>query len=206
MASRLPTPYASSRELRGFDPLTELHREMNRLFDTMFSGGPGGALASGSGAGPGFMQPPRLDVREDERELCISVDLPGVSPSDVDVQLDGDLLTVSGEKKGESGDEQRRGYHVMERGWGRFQRTVQLPFAPDPDQVRADCKHGVLTIRLPKQAQLERSRRIPIGTGAGQPAMGAGAGQPAEVAPRMPGSEPPGAAGETDTGGPNLHH
>ena len=94
----------------------------------------------------------------------------------------------------------------MERGWGRFQRTVQLPFAPDPDQVRADCEHGVLTIRLPKQAQLERSRRIPIGTGAGQPAMGAGAGQPAEVAPRMPGSEPPGAAGETDTGGPNLHH
>ena len=85
MASRLPTPYSSSRELRGFDPLTELHREMNRLFDSMFSGGPGGALSSGSGAGPGFMQPPRLDVREDERELCISVDLPGVSPSDVEI-------------------------------------------------------------------------------------------------------------------------
>jgi HSP20 family protein len=206
MASRLPTPYASSRELRGFDPLTELHREMNRLFDTMFSGGPGSALSSGSGAGPGFMHPPRLDVREDERELCITVDLPGVSPSDVDVRLDGDLLTVSGEKKSESSDEQPHGYHVMERGWGRFQRTVQLPFVPDPDQVRADCEHGVLTIRLPKQAQLERSRRIQVGTGSGQPATGTGAQESTGDAPRVTGGEPPGAAGETGTGGPNVHH
>jgi len=205
MASRLPTPYSSSRELRGFDPLTELHREMNRLFEGMFSGGPGGALSSGSGAGPGFMQPPRLDVREDERELCISVDLPGVSPSDVDVRLDGDLLTVSGEKKSEGRDEPRRGYHVMERGWGRFQRSVQLPFAPDPEQVHADCEHGVLTIRLPKQAQLERSRRIPIGGGAGRQAVGAGPQQATEAPPRTPGQEQSGAAGET-AGEPNVHH
>ena len=206
MASRLPTPYASSRELRGFDPLTELHREMNRLFDTMFSGAPGGALSSGSGAGPGFMQPPRLDVSEDEREMCISVDLPGVSPSDVDVRLDGDLLTVSGEKRSEGGDEQRRGYHVMERGWGRFQRTVQLPFSPDPDQVRADCEHGVLTIRLPKQAQLERSRRIQVGTGGGRPATGAGVQEATEVTPSGPGQQAPGAAGETGAGGTSVHH
>ena len=156
MASRLPTPYSSSRELRGFDPLTELHREMNRLFDSMFSGGPGGALSSGSGAGPGFMQP-------------------------------------------------RRGYHVMERGWGRFQRSVQLPFAPDPEQVHADCEHGVLTIRLPKQAQLERSRRIPIGGGAGRQAVGAGPQQATEAPPRTPGQEQSGAAGET-AGEPNVHH
>lgn len=206
MASRLPTPF-STRELRGFDPLTELHREMNRLFDSVFAGAPGGALMGGSpGMGQNYMQPPRLDVREDERELCISVDLPGVQPADVDVRLDGDLLTISGEKKSEV-SQQQGGYHLMERGYGRFQRTVQLPFAPSPEQVRADCDNGVLTIRLPKEGQVERSRRIEVRSGGGTRQIGAGSGEAGEAgeAPSASGSESGGEAG-TGAGGPNVHH
>lgn len=203
MASRLPTPFSSSRELRGFDPLTELHREMNRLFDTVFSGGPTGALMGGpSGSGQNYMQPPRLDVREDDRELCICVDVPGVQASDVDVRLDGDLLTISGEKKSEV-SQQQGGYHLMERGYGRFQRSVQLPFAPNPEQVQAECENGVLTIHLPKEGQVERSRRIDVkSAGGGARQIGGGSGE-ATDATMASGSQE---SAEGGTGPQNVHH
>lgn len=162
MASRFPVPYASSRDMRGFDPLLELHREMDRLFDDVL----GGTRGLAAGASSGAMSMPRIDVHDGEREVCISAELPGVKPSEVDVRVDGNMLTISGEKKLEA-DRKLEDYHVMERSYGRFRRTVQLPFAPDPEQVRAECDHGVLTIRMPKQAQLERSRRIQV-QGAGQ--------------------------------------
>lgn len=203
MASRLPTPFSSSRDLRRFDPLTELHREMNRLFDTVFSGGPAGALmGSPVGSGQNYMQPPRLDVREDERELCICVDVPGVQATDVDVRLDGDLLTISGEKKNEV-NQQQGGYHLMERGYGRFQRSVQLPFAPDPEQVQAECENGVLTIHLPKEGQVERSRRIEVkSTGGGARQIGAGSGE-ATDATMASGSQGSGEGGKDPQ---NVHH
>ena len=203
MASRLPTPFSSSRDLRGFDPLTELHREMNRLFDTVFTGGPAGALMGGpSGSGQNYMQPPRLDVREDERELCICVDVPGVQATDVDVRLDGDLLTISGEKKNEV-NQQQGGYHLMERGYGRFQRSVQLPFAPNPEQVQAECENGVLTIHLPKEGQVERSRRIEVkSTGGGARQIGAGSGE-ATDATMASGSQGSGEGGQDPQ---NVHH
>ncbi len=161
MATRSMTPSSARRDLRSFDPLLDLHREMDRLFDSVLSGGP-----AGYGAAPqsGAMTMPRIDVHEGERELCVSAELPGVKPSEVDVRVDGDMLTISGEKKTET-DRQQEGYHLMERGYGRFRRTVQLPFAPDPEKVHAACSHGVLTIRMPKEAQQERSRRIEVQEG-----------------------------------------
>lgn len=206
MASRLPTPFSSSRDLRRFDPLTELHREMNRLFDTVFSGGPAGALmGSPVGSGQNYMQPPRLDVREDERELCICVDVPGVQASDVDVRLDGDLLTISGEKKNEV-NQQQGGYHLMERGYGRFQRSVQLPFAPDPEQVQAECENGVLTIHLPKEGQVERSRRIEVkSSGGGARQIGARPGESTD-ATMASGSQEGGEGGEGGTATQSVHH
>ena len=76
----------------------------------------------------------------------MEADLPGVKPSDVDVRLDGDMLTISGEKRMES-ERKEEDYQVMERSYGRFRRSIQLPFAPDPEQVRAECQDGVLTVR-----------------------------------------------------------
>ncbi|HMC15125.1 MAG TPA: Hsp20/alpha crystallin family protein [Albitalea sp.] len=198
MASRFPLPYSSSRELRSFDPLMELHREMNRLFDNLLSG-PSGSAAGSEG---GMMTMPRIDVHEDERELCISAELPGVKPSEVDIRVEGDVLTISGEKKTET-ERKEENYHLMERGYGRFRRSVQLPFAPDPEQVRADCNHGVLTIHMPRQPQQERSRRIEVretGSGDGQQAQISSGGG----AQTQPGQQAGTQAG-TQAGGTSTH-
>ena len=153
MMSRFLAPFQpSSRGLA--DPFSDLHREMNRLFDDFV----------GSGSAPGqsnLMAMPRLDVREAQNEIAVCVELPGVKPADVDIRIEGNVLTVRGEKKNEF-EQQQQDYHVMERSYGRFQRSLQLPFAPNPDQVRADFDQGVLTVHVPKQPEQERSRRVEI--------------------------------------------
>src|SRR3546814_7180404 len=72
------------------------------------------------------------------------------------------MLTIRGEKRKERKDEAAR---IVERSYGSFQRSIQLPFAPDPDQIEADCDNGVLSIRLPRSVEQDRSRRIRIGGG-----------------------------------------
>jgi HSP20 family protein len=158
MPSRYPIPYSSQRPLVAFDPLSDFRRDMDRLFDTFF--GDAGPLVAGTSAATA-MPAPRIDVREDEHELCVTADMPGVKPSEVDLRVEGDVLVISGERKN---DAERKGenFQVMERGYGRFRRSVQLPFTPDPNQVHADYNHGVLTIRMPMQPEAERSRRIEV--------------------------------------------
>ncbi len=169
MTSRFLTPFQpSARGVAGPDLFSELHREMNRLLeDFAGSGAPGTAPQ---------MAVPRLDVRENEQEICVCAELPGVKPEAVEVRVDGHLLTLRGEKKDESHLKQED-WHLTERSFGRFQRSLQLPFAPDPDQVRAEFEHGVLTVHLPKQPQQARSRRIEIQAQRGQ----AGAEQPQQA-------------------------
>ncbi len=154
--SRFLAPLRSpSRALAAADPFSELHREMNRLFDDFLVAGLP-SLSAGSA-----MSAPRLDVRESGNELCVCADLPGVKPEDVELRLDGNLLTLRGEKAHEA-EEKKEDYYLMERSYGRFQRSLQLPYAPDPSQVRAEFDNGVLTIHVPKEAQQERSQRIEI--------------------------------------------
>jgi len=158
MPSRYPVPYSSQRSLGALDPLSDFRRDMDRLFDAFFGGG--GPLIGGASAAS-TMPTPRIDVHEDDHEFCVSADMPGVKPSEVDLRLEGDVLVISGERKSEA-ERKDENFHVMERGYGRFRRSVQLPFTPDPDQVHADYNHGVLTIRMPLQPQAERSRRIEV--------------------------------------------
>lgn len=161
MASRFLAPLSGGLGTRGRDPLLGLQQEVNRLFEDVFSGA-GSLMGIGGGSQPGsLLSMPRLDVRENDKELCITAELPGVKESDIDLRIEGDLLTLSGEKKNEF-DEKRENYHMMERSYGQFRRTVQLPFSPDPAQVQADFEQGVLTIRMPMQAQQQRSRRVEI--------------------------------------------
>lgn len=207
MASRFLAPFPAGLAGRGMEPLFDLHREVNRLFDDML-GGAGGPLAA-AGSPSGLMPLPRLDVRESEGELCITAELPGVKESDVDLRIDGDLLTLSGEKKNEI-DRKQENYHVMERSYGSFRRTVQLPFAPNPDEVQASFEQGVLTIRMPRLAQQQRSRRIEIRHAAGAPSpmlqqagesRPAGEGQGAAPAGPMQDGAP-----SAEQGGAGLHH
>lgn len=155
--SRFLAPLRSpSRALAlGGDPFSDLHREMNRLFDDFL-----GAGVPSLGAGS-MMTSPRLDVRESGNELRICADLPGVKPEDVELRLEGNVLTLRGEKSNESEDK-KEDYYLMERNYGRFQRSLELPYVPDPTHVHAQFENGVLTIHVPKEAQLERSQRIEI--------------------------------------------
>ncbi|TFY97793.1 Hsp20/alpha crystallin family protein [Ramlibacter rhizophilus] len=159
MMSRFVVPFGTGSRAQGAgDPFNELHHAMNRLFDDFLVGGatPTGAQSQGAP-----MAVPRLDVREGDKEIAICAELAGVKPSDVDLRIEGNVITLRGEKKNEA-QQEREDYHVMERSFGRFQRSIQLPFAPDPEQVRASFEHGVLTVRVPKPVQQERSRRIEI--------------------------------------------
>lgn len=166
MASRYSVPLARSAG----DPIVGLYREMNRMFDDLL--GPGAGSSAGR-QGSGLMAMPSFDVREKDNEVCVAAELPGVKSSDVDVRLDGDMLTISGEKKSEDDPSQsaNTNYHVMERSYGRFTRSVQLPFTPDPEQVNADFQNGVLTVRLKRNPQQQGSRRIEV-RDAGQNAQG----------------------------------
>ena len=159
MVSRSLSPFPGSPNLLTGESFMDLHREMSRLFDHMFRsvGGASPLLATQSA--------PLLDVRETDDELCVIADLPGVAQSDLDLRLEGDSLTLKAERHSES-EQQGQNYRIMERAQGLMQRTVHLPFAPDPDQVRASFDTGVLTVRMPKQSPQPFARRIEVQSGA----------------------------------------
>lgn len=154
MASRFLTPFGG-RGLLGRDPFLDLHREVNRLFDdslrTMREGGGGVTMLN-----------PRVDVCPTDNGWEITAELPGVDDDDIDLRLDGDMLTISGEKRDQRKDDKNR---LVERSYGSFTRSFQLPFTPDPEKVTASSDKGILTIKVPKGAEHERSKRIAIGSG-----------------------------------------
>jgi HSP20 family protein len=101
----------------------------------------------------------RLDVYEADGIIEMTAELPGVSEKDIRICLEGDILTVDGEKRQEHKDKKA---HFVERSYGAFERSIQLPFAPVPEQMTAECRDGVLTIRFPR-VKPERSHKIEIG-------------------------------------------
>ena len=103
---------------------------------------------------------PAVDILETENELIFMVDAAGLSPKDIDVQLENGTMTLKGERKFEK-DDKVKGYHRMERSYGAFARSFTLPDAVDPEGVRADYALGVLTITLPKK-ELAKPRAIKV--------------------------------------------
>jgi len=134
----------SSRGLRGFDgrdPFTALREGMEGLLSGFF--GDGGEEWFGGRFGPS------VDLSETENELEMRIDLPGVKPEEIDIQLAGDTLTIRGERK-EEHEDKGRAYHRVERRSGSFSRSVRLPCEVQPDGINAQFHDGVLTISLPK--------------------------------------------------------
>ena len=158
MASRFLVPFGG-RGLLSRDPFLDLHREVNRLFDDSFR------TMRESGGEAGLMLSPKVDVCQTDEGWEITAELPGVDQQDIDLRLEGDVITISGEKRDERKDHKNR---FVERSYGSFTRSFQLPFTPDPDKVVADCDRGVLSIKLPKAAQQDKSRRISVGGSSGQ--------------------------------------
>jgi HSP20 family protein len=138
------------------NPFLTLHREMNRLFDDVFRSAPGAGDASSE------VIVPQINVSETDKELRVTADLPGVSEKDIDVTVDGDLLSIRAEKKVERKEEkEKENYYFVERAYGTFQRGLRLPFSVDPGQVQAQFENGVLTVTLPKP-QDQPSRKVAV--------------------------------------------
>jgi HSP20 family protein len=172
MASRYIVPFGG--QFGGRDPFRSMQRELSRMLDDTFR-----SMGENASVWGGNAAVPSIDVHESENELCVTADLPGVKESDIDLRVEGDLLTIRGEKSSRR-EQDERGYHVTERSTGAFQRTVRLPFAPDPAKVEADYADGVLTIHVSKQEQQERSRRIEVRRGQGAAGGQQGSQQPGQ--------------------------
>lgn len=139
-----------------WDEVFSNRREFDRLFDRMLNV-PNGPTAT-------VWMPP-VDVRETNDAFRVMVELPGLNPEEVEVNVENGVLTISGDKKHEvtEGNEEAS-YHVVERRYGRFERVFTLPRSVDADRVNAVYAHGVLTLTLPK-AETARPRRVEIQAG-----------------------------------------
>jgi HSP20 family protein len=132
--------------------LNALQGEMNRLFNSFFDEGGNGAQRRWA---------PAVDLIEREDSLLLKADLPGMSEDDVQIEVRDNVLTISGERKAEHEDKQN-GYYRVERSFGRFSRSLQLPSGVDAAGISASFDQGVLEVTIPKPEE-RKPRRIEIG-------------------------------------------
>lgn len=104
---------------------------------------------------------PPVDVLENQNELVLRADVPGLEMKDIEILLENGTLTLKGERKFEEVKEEKSGYHRIERSYGSFARNFTLPDSVDAEKVHADYKGGVLTITLPKK-ELAKPRPIKV--------------------------------------------
>jgi HSP20 family protein len=141
--------------------LSSLQTEMNRLFNTFFdtptTGGNGAAVRRWV---------PSMDLVETDEHFVLRADLPGLSEGDVSIELEDNVLTLSGERKAEH-EEKKEGFYRLERSFGQFRRSLTLPDGVDPDAIAATFERGVLEVRIPKpEARKPRKVAIQVGDGA----------------------------------------
>lgn len=128
--------------------MSRLQQEMNRLFE-----GYDGVRRTA----PSY---PALNVWTNQDGATVTAEIPGISPDDIDVSVVGETLTLSGERRPDELNETGR-YHRRERGYGRFTRTLQLPFPIKAEQIEATFHNGVLSVNLPR-AEEDKPRKIAV--------------------------------------------
>ncbi|WP_159711809.1 Hsp20/alpha crystallin family protein, partial [Geminicoccus flavidas] len=140
------------------NPFFTLHREMNRLFDEAFRGLD---MPRSFSRMQGWATTwPSVEVSETDGDIRVVAEIPGLEEKDIEVLLDGDMLTLRGEKRSETEDKERQ---FSERYYGRFERRIPLGYEVEEDKVSASFKNGLLTVTLPKSAQAQaKTRRIAI--------------------------------------------
>jgi HSP20 family protein len=136
--------------------LTSLQSEMNRLFNTVFD------TPQANGGLRRWV--PAMDLVETKESFVLRADLPGVSEEDVKIEVEDNVLTVSGERKSEHESRRDEGFYRMERAFGTFSRSLTLPKGVNPDAVAASFDRGVLEVHIPKPEQA-KPRRISINVG-----------------------------------------
>lgn len=113
----------------------------------------------------GFLEWPRVELSEGRKDILVEVELPGVDPDDLDLEVTGTVLTLRGEKR-EVREDEDRDYHYLERMYGSFERRIGLPCKVEPDNTEATFRRGILKIRFPKaEGAREVILRIPVRSG-----------------------------------------
>jgi len=135
------------------DTLGSLFRQVEKTFEdfsrrTPFAGFGDGAVL------------PKIDVAEDKDGIDVIVELPGVDEKDIDVSLADGMLTIRGEKRAERQESDKdKNWHVVERSYGAFSRSIALPYDPDTGRAEAKFENGVLRVHLPKPAEIARKEK-----------------------------------------------
>ena len=143
--------YRRYRFSPAWQEMERLRREMDRLFDSYHP--------NGYHPIPGY---PAMNVWASEDQLAVTAEIPGVDINDIDINVVGETLTLSGERKPDSLSEEAQ-YHRQERGYGKFNRAIQLPFPVDVNKVEATFKNGVLHVSMPR-AEADRPKKITVKT------------------------------------------
>lgn len=148
-----------------WDPARELdtlQSDVNRLFDSFF----GRRASNGTTYAPQRWVP-AMDLVETEDHLVLRADLPGLDRDDIEIEVKDGVLTISGERKAEH-EHRGEGYHRVERSFGRFSRSLDLPQGIAAEEVRASFDRGVLEVRIPKPEE-RKPTRIEVEGGRSEP-------------------------------------
>ena len=135
-------------EWRPLREVSRLRREMDRLWDYYY------------GSGRRGLQPlqaefaPAVDVKETAEAFVVKAEVPGMDAKEINIAVTGDILTIRGEKKSER-EEKEENYHLVERSYGSFFRSLTLPAAVDLDKIEARYDKGVLTVTCPKKEEVK---------------------------------------------------
>jgi len=154
-----------------FDPFRELDRlqnEVNRLFDGYTAPTQEGRPSGVPAAFAGRLWSPAVDIAENQNEIVLHAELPGLKQDEIDIELTGDTLTIRGERKFES-EERKDSFVRVERSYGRFQRSFTLGVPVEAERVSATYPDGILEIHLPK-SEATRPRKVPVTSGNGKAA------------------------------------
>lgn len=142
-------PFVSMDRWDPFRNMSDIQGEVNHLFDS-FLGRP-----AASATGPAMRAwAPVLDVHETKDDLILNFELPGITEKDVSLSITGDLLTLKGERTANRDFKDETAYHV-ERVYGKFERSVQLPMAVQAEKVKATYRDGVLEVKLSKAEEVK---------------------------------------------------
>jgi HSP20 family protein len=141
--------------------LNTIQNEMNRLFNTFFDQ----PLPNGGNVGQRRWLP-AMDLVESDDDFVLRADLPGLSEKDVNIELEDNVLTISGERKGEH-EERKEGFYRVERASGSFSRSLTLPEGVNPEGIKANFDRGVLEVRIPKPEE-RKPRKVEISVASGE--------------------------------------
>ncbi len=141
------------KEMTPFKEFDRMRREMDRLWDSFLERKPSSTKEDE------FL--PAIDLSETENDLVVKCEVPGMEPKDIDISLSDGMLTIKGEKKLEN-EEKKANYHLVERSYGAFTRSIQLPKGVHADGINASYKNGILTVTLPKSEEAKNEVKINV--------------------------------------------